>query len=380
MLCSVGIFVCNAYRFVINAVPIGMQRMIPPSVATIAYNVVSFAFSLGALLASRELLVYALANVAAAAIGVVAALVSLRRAWPSARARRPSRPLVRELLGFGIKAQVTWIADLVNVQTDKVIIALVIDVRAAGAYEIANRAVSAVRTVAMMSQSALLAAATTALAREGVQVVRSFYRHYALRAMSVALPLLIATSVISPALLAAWLGDIPDDALMIFVALTLANVANIGTGVATNIWLGEGNAGILAVFATISAVANIALTLALTPLFGLWGVVGATVATIVGMSVVAMVKFHRTHPVPGRDTLRAVGVPVALAAAASLPILLWLAVMGAPDDGRVEGAIGAAAFGAVFVALYWPAATRLGILPEKLALRLPRRRARAARV
>jgi len=91
------------------------------------------------------------------------------------------------------------------VQADKLIIALVIDVRAAGAYEIANRTVSAVRTVSTMSLSALLPAATIAPAREGTHVLGTFDRHYALRATSVALPLLIVTSAMAPALLVAWL-------------------------------------------------------------------------------------------------------------------------------------------------------------------------------
>jgi O-antigen/teichoic acid export membrane protein len=131
------------------------------------------------------------------------------------------------------------------------------------------------------------------------------------------------------------------------------------------------------VFAAASAAVNIALTLALTPLFGMWGVVGATVATIVGTSVVALVVFHRTHRVPAADSVRAIGTPVLLSLAAALPIVLWLAVEGTPDAGRVSGAIGSIAFVAVFLAIYWPAASRMGILPDKLALRPLLRRARA---
>jgi O-antigen/teichoic acid export membrane protein len=377
LLASVGIFILNAYRFVLDATAIGMQRMVPPAVSTIVYGAVSFVLSLWALLASGDLLTYALANVAAAGVGVVASVAALHVAWPAARVRRPSRTLVGGMLGYGVKSQVSWIAELVNLQADKVIIAVAIDVRAAGAYEIANRAVIAVRTVSSMSLSALLPAATIALAREGTHVVRSFYRHYALRAMSVALPLLIVASVTAPALLVAWLGEVPTDATAIFIALTLANVTNIGTGVASSIWMGEGNAGILALFATGSALANIALTVALTPAFGMWGVIGATIATITGTSVVALWQFHRTHPVPIHATVRALGAPVLLSLAAASPILLWLLVRGVPSEARIGGAVTAAGFVAVFVAIYWPAATRTGILPAKLALRFPRRLARA---
>ncbi len=61
------------------------------------------------------------------------------------RARVPSKAIVSEVLAFSLKSQVAWIGDLVNNQTDKIIIGVLIDVRAAGAYEIANRVVIALK-------------------------------------------------------------------------------------------------------------------------------------------------------------------------------------------------------------------------------------------
>ncbi len=373
LLASVGILILGAYRAVVSAVPLGMQQMVPPSLATIFYNVASFILSVGALLLFDGLLAYALANVVAAVLGVLAGLVALKATWGRLTLRLPSRVLVREILGYGLKTQVSWIAELLNNQADKLIIAVVIDVRAAGAYELASRAVSAVRTVALMSTSALLPAVTAQIAKEGPSAVRGFYRHYALRAMAVALPLMLLTGAIAPALLVAWLGaDTPDDVLNIFVWLLLAHAFNITTAVASSVWLGDGNAGIIAVFAVVTAVANVLLTLALTPLFGMWGVIGATILSMVGSSIAGIYWFHRSYPVPLRDSLRAIGRPTALAAVAAAPIVAWLAIAGAPDGGRVTAALMSAIGVALFTAVYWPVASRMRLLPERLSLRAHR--------
>ncbi len=167
LLSSVSMMVLNAYQSVMRAIPIGLQQMVPPSVAQTAGNVLNFAFSLAALIASRDLVVYALANAVAALVTMVPIGIALHRVWRPVRASWPSRALVKEVLGFSLKAQVAWISDIVNNQTDKMILAMFIDVRAAGAYEIANRVVLALKAVAILSISALTSASTADITREG---------------------------------------------------------------------------------------------------------------------------------------------------------------------------------------------------------------------
>ncbi len=367
MLASASILILGAYRAVMRAVPHGMQRMVEPSFALIAGNIINFAFSLVALAISRDLVVYALANVAAAAVSLIPMAVALRLTWSPVRARVPSKAIVSEVLAFSLKSQVAWIGDLVNNQTDKLIIAVLIDVRAAGAYEIANRVVVALKAVAIMSISALTAASTAMIATEGRRGIADFYRRYTPRAMSVALPLLFFAAVSSPVLMTAWLGDVPASSLLVVVVLTLANAASLTTEVAKVITMGDGRAGEVAQVAVIVVILNIMLTVLLAPLFGILGVVGATALAIVGGSTVFLIRFHRFYGVAGRAYATAVGVPAALACLAAAPVLLfWLLFAGAAPDERLPAFALAAAFFAVYVAVYWPLATRLGILPERL--------------
>ena len=366
LLCSAGTFAMTALRGVLAAIPRGMLQMVPPSVALVVFNVVNFAISVTALVLSTDLVVYALANVASSVVGVLVSYLAMRHVVQHIRARWPSRALVRDVVGFGLKSQVGWIAELINFQADKVIIALVIDVRAAGAYEIASRAVSAVRSVGMMAFGAMGATAAAEIAREGRETIRVLYRRYTGRALGVALPVLVVCAASAPALLVAWLGEVPANSLALFVVLTVANAVNLSTGVASQLTLGEGKAGVLAWVATGTAIANVALTAVLTPLLGLWGVIGATVVSLIGASWALLWWFHRSHDLPAREFVRAAGAPVAAALAASLPALAWTLAVGVDEGDRVTAALVTAGSFALFGAIYWPLASRIGVLPERL--------------
>jgi O-antigen/teichoic acid export membrane protein len=369
LLAVAAIFTFNATRSVMQSVPDGMQRMIPPMVAEVTGLSINFAFSVTALIASRHLVVYAVANAAAALVALVPNFVALRHVWRPVQPRIPSRDIVREVLGFSLKSQLSWIGELLNSQTDKIIIAVFIDVRAAGAFEIANRAVLAVKSLSIMSISAMVPAATQQITREGREVIPAFYRHYTTRSLGVAYGLVGFVVVGAPALLVAWLGDVPGDAIAIFVALTLANAVSLSTGVATSIALGEGKAGLIAKVSLLGVVLNLLFTVALTPIFGLWGVVAGTMISIVGWSAVFLVRFHRMHRVSVAAYFRAAGIPAAIAALSGVPIALYVLTAPVQNGDRLSAAVATAAFLTVYLALYWPVASRAGILPDRLRLR-----------
>jgi O-antigen/teichoic acid export membrane protein len=204
-------------------------------------------------------------------------------------------------------------------------------------------------------------------------MIPDFYRHYTRRSLSVALPLIIFTLMAAPVLLVAWLGDFPDDAVAIVIILTVANCVNLSTGVATTLTLGDGRAGVLASVSMLVVVVNVILTVALAPFFGLWGVLGGTAIAIVVGAVVFLVNFHRHYGVPSGIYVRAAGAPVLVALLAGLPIVVWLLITGDPVSGRWAGFAVTFAFLATYVAIYWPIASSLDMLPERLSLRrIPR--------
>ena len=365
LLSSVGISVLNATRSVMRAVPEGIEQFVPPNVAEVCFNVVNFTFSIAVLALSRDLVPYALANVAAGVVGLGLGFLAVRNVFGRMRLRVPPRPLVKETLAFSAQNQVSWIADLSAGQAAKVVIALFIDVRAAGAYEIASRAVVAAKSVAVMSVAAMVPTATARIVNEGAGIIADFYRRYNVRSLSVSFPLLVFLCASSPALLAAWLGDIPDNSLMLFIVLTLANCVNLSTGVAYALALGEGRAGMIAGVSAFQAVLTIGLMVALAPAFDIWGVAaGAVIGVIIG-ALVYLGYFHRAHGIPARDYVRSVGVPAAVALLPAVPVALSWLVITLPDD-RPVAAILSLIDVAVYFGIYLPLADRLDLLPEKL--------------
>ena len=118
---AVGIFTLNGYQSVLTGVGIGMRRMVPPNVAITIGVTVNFALSIAAFLLSTSLVVYALANTAAALIAIVPAYFSMRYVWRGPYTALPERKFVKEVLSFSLKSQVGWLAELVNFQTDKIV-------------------------------------------------------------------------------------------------------------------------------------------------------------------------------------------------------------------------------------------------------------------
>lgn len=366
-LSSVGIWTFNGYSSVLGSVGIGKRRMVPPNVSSTIGVSVNFALSIAALAASTDLVVYALANAAASLVAIVPAFFAMRYLWKSPHFALPSRGLAREVLGFGVKNQVGWLADLVNFQTDKVVIALIVDVRAAAIYEIAARVVTAVRGAAILAFSAMISTTAAQLVTEGRQVVGDLYRRYTLRSCSVGFPLFMLAAVSAPFLLVAWLGRAPGDSAAIVPLLTLAYVAHFTTGGGSTISIGAGHPGMVSANSLLIAILNVALTVALAPWLGLWGVVLGTFLALLLGSLRFTQRFLRLFELPWRDFLAGVVPPGALALVLALPPALLAIAVGAPD-GRLAAVLLLAVAVLAYVPPYWIIASRRRYLPEKLRL------------
>lgn len=366
LLSSVAIWTLNGLDGVFNAVGLGLRRMVPPNVSTTIGVTVNFAFSVAALFASSSLAVYAVANAAAGVVALVPSYLAMRYVWARAPfVALPSRALVREVLAFSIKDQIGWIADLVNFQTDKVIVALMVGIRAAAVYEIASRVVLAVRSVAVLSVSAMVPTAAARIVDEGREVIGEMYRRYTLRASAISFPLFTLTAVAAPFLLIAWLGKAPGDSELLVPFLTLAYFVNMTTGVGTTIAIGAGNPGLASANSVMIAILNVILTVALAPWLGLWGVVGGTFVAVTVGSLAFNWRFLRLFGLPLRDLTAGAGPTAALALGLGIPPAAMALAVGVPS-GR-PGAIALLAIAtAIYAIPYWLIATRRGFLPRQL--------------
>jgi O-antigen/teichoic acid export membrane protein len=374
LLASVAIWTFEAFGGVLNAVGVGKRRMIPPNVAVTIGAGINFTCSVAALVASSKLAVYAVANGVAALAAIVPTFFAMRYLWHAPYAAVPSRKLVKEVLPFGLKNQIGWLAQLVNLQTDKVIVAFVVGVRAAAIFEIASRVVVAVRTAALLAVSAMLPTATATIMERGREVISEIYRHYTLRTCALAFPLFMVTSVSATFLLVTWLGSAPGDTALLVPFLNLAYLVNTTTAAATQIAIGAGYPGIASANAVLIAVLNVVFTVALAPLLGLWGVVTGTFLAVILGSVLFNTRFLSLFTLPARDLLAGVLPTGALAIGLALPPALLVILVGTPD-GRLPAALWLTVSVTIYGLPYWLVATRRGFLPVKLEFPPWRRRA-----
>jgi O-antigen/teichoic acid export membrane protein len=373
LLSSVALWTLNGLFGALNAVGLGLRRMVPPNVGTTIGVSINFAFSVAALLASSSLVVYALANAAAAVVALVPTFLAMRYVWRAPYVALPSRALVREVLAFSVKDQIGWLADLVNFQTDKVIIALLVDVRAAAVYEIASRVVFAVRSVAILTVSAMVPTAAARIVDEGREVIGEMYRRYTLRSSALSFPLFTLTAVTAPFLLIAWLGEAPGDSELLVPFLTLAYFVNMTTGVGTTIAIGAGHPGLASANSVAIAIMNVVLTLALAPWLGLWGVVTGTFIAVTLGSVAFDLRFLRVFDLPLRDLIAGTLPAAALALGLGIPPAALALTVGVPS-GRPAAIALLFVATAVYAIPYWLIATRRGFLPGRLEFPPLRRR------
>ncbi|MDX6626457.1 MAG: hypothetical protein QOE56_1446 [Solirubrobacterales bacterium] len=367
LLSSVGILICALLVDVINAVPVGLRQMGPPNLAATLGGVVNFIASVAVLIQSTKLTSYAVVNLGAAAVAVVFAVVALLTVWRAPYLSRPNRRRAREIMSFGLKSQAITAAELVNVQTDKVIIAAMLGPKTAGAYEIANRVVQGVLAFGTITLSAMIPTATAEIVERGKGVIEEFYARYTRTSLSIALPMFGALCVSCPFLLVAWLGERPPETDQIVILLAVAFSASLTTGVAMTLVMADGDPGLVAQTAALVVVLNVCSTLAVAPIFGLWGVLIATVSAEVIASSVFLVRFHRRYGFGWRDFRHAVGPPLILTLVVAIPYLpIYLLGVEIPTS-RLPALLGALATGGSYGVICWLIASSLRMLPEKLS-------------
>jgi O-antigen/teichoic acid export membrane protein len=366
LLCSAGILVSALLVDVVNAVPVGLRQMDAPNLALVFAGIVNFIGSVVVLVLSTKLTDYALVQAGSALVSIVLALVALTWVWRRPYLRRPNRARAREIVSFGIKSQLVTVAELVNVQTDKVIIAAMLGPTTAGAYEIANRVVQGVLAFGTMTLSALIPTATAEIVERGRSVIEEFYARYTQRSLSIALPMFGALCVSCPFLLVAWLGERPPETDQIVILLSLAFASSLTTGVAMTLVMSDGHPGLVAQTAALVVVLNVSSTLIVAPIFGLWGVLIATVGAEIVASTVFLFRFHRRYGFSWRDFRFAVGPPAILALVVAIPFAVVYAIGVHIPDSRLPALLGALATGGVYAVACWLLGSWLKLLPEKL--------------
>ncbi len=190
-----------------------------------------------------------------------------------------TRDAMSRLFGFGWRAQVAKLANLIMFKTDTIIVAFVYRfLGMVGLYELGLNMANKMRQIPLLLLSALLPAASDLDARSQHERLRELYLRSTKYVAAVALPLALFTVGAAGPIMRAWMGEKRDLAMAAWVLRIIAfgYIANILPGAGISIALGKGRADIQMKAGLIATAANVLLTVLLVAWVGFYGIPVAT--------------------------------------------------------------------------------------------------------
>jgi O-antigen/teichoic acid export membrane protein len=212
----------------------------------------------------------------------------------------------------------------------------------------------------------MIPTATADIVERGRRVIGEYFTRYSVRSLSIALPMFGALCVSVPYVFVLWLGKVPPDTVTIVILLSITFAVNMTTGVPMTLVVSDGHPGVVAQTAVLLVILNIGATIVAAPLFGLWGVLLATVGAQLVVSTIFLIRFGRRYSFSASVFSKALSAPVVLTLLAAIPFALWYLLAGTVPDQRGPALIGTLATGGVYGVFCWLVGSRLGLLPEKL--------------
>ena len=370
MCCSVVLIACSIAATVVNGYASGHRRMVSPNIGLAIGGVLNFTAGVTALLCGAGLEGYALANAGAAVAAVlILAVIVIVREGPLPFAR-PSSARARDFLRYAVRIQLSWAMDVVNYQTDSLVVAFAAGPAAAGAYELANRVASAARQFALYPSSALLPALAAEYAQTGAEVLHAQYHRVTRIIVGCAFPILVFCAAVAPLLLNAWLSHVPSTTAVVLCGLSLTYMFTVAADASKVVAAAAGDPRLIARVSVFTAGLNLALTAGLAGPFGTWGVLAGTMIALSAGAIIQVTLVNGQFRLRGKDFSGPVQrtARVCLLLAVPATIIAYSHAVG----GRIAEAAAVACLGATYLLAYLVWADANGDLPPAVSQRLRR--------
>jgi O-antigen/teichoic acid export membrane protein len=262
------------------AVPTGMQRMgisnvcgagatVMKVVATVSFLEAGFGVR-GLLYANATVLVV----LAVATVAIAFVLQPGLRVGP----KHVRRETFRDLFGFGWKTQVAKLSNLINFQTDRVVVAWYGGLGAAGVYRLGEELALKIRQMPALLVSALIPAVSDLQARDREAQLQELYLRSTKYLAVVSAPMALFLLGAAGMAMRAWLGEREglDTAAWVLRILVVGHLVNLIPGGGMSVALGMGRPGMAMKAGLISMGSNLVLTISLVLAVGFYGVPMAT--------------------------------------------------------------------------------------------------------
>ncbi len=247
-----------------------------------------------------------------------------------------------QLLNYGIKVQISRLADLASAQTGKLLVGYFLGVSPVAFYELGSKVVLTSKRLPRVLLSALLPAASEIDAKEDLASQHRLYTRgskYLVLAAAPALSFIVAGA---PLIMLTWMGRGYERSVLVIQLLAVGHLVHLLTGVGTTIAKGMGRPECETRYSILLLAMNTLLGIILIIKLGFWGVLIATSISLVLSSLYFMVDFHRLLGLPlGRFLKETYLQPAIACLVAGVPLLAFntLALQAFQLQGRLVNLI-----------------------------------------
>jgi O-antigen/teichoic acid export membrane protein len=232
---------------------------------------------------------------------------------------------LRTVAAFSSSTFVTNLAGQLRSKTDEFVIAAFLPVAAVTPYALANRLSETAQIFAQQFTKVLLPVASALDATQAQTQLRSLYILGTRLALAIFLPLACVLVVLAQPLLALWVGSQYAGSTTLVLILTLARLLATSQWPALAVLTGTARHRPLAVFAILSGVGNLLLSILLVQRLGL---IGVALGTLIPVSVetfcFAMPYALRSIGVSRREAAARMWGPALIPALPAGLVLIWL--------------------------------------------------------
>lgn len=211
-----------------------------------------------------------------------------------------SRKAFDALFAFGWRTQVAKLSNLINFQTDRIVVAAVFSggLGLVGVYALGEQMAGRMRQLPALLVSALTPAASDLDARGEHERLQRLYLLSTKYMAAAAIPLAIYFCLMAEPIMRAWLSGAPrlDIAAWVMRILCVGYLVNLLPGPGVSLALGKGHAGETMIAGLISMFANVVFTVLL---YGFIGFYGIPIATSLGMAISTWWFFGRMRDLLG---------------------------------------------------------------------------------
>lgn len=228
---------------------------------------------------------------------------------------------LKKIFHYGLRMQISNIANLVTLQTDKTLISFFLNLSFVAFYEIGQKVSLFCRMVVGVFLSALVPAVSELDSKDKPESISKLYEKGSKYLAAIAFPIMTFLIVFSQSLITTWMGAGFDRSILVVRLLVMGVAVNTLTGVGVMIVRGVGKPVYETRYAVISLILNIALGLILVKPYGFAGIVIATpISTAIG-SLYFVFSFHKLYSISLLDFVKKAYLkPFALSASLALGI------------------------------------------------------------